>query len=406
ATASALQVSAGGGGSGSGTVTATNDGHGEKVTGAEDPPAQVFLNQPLLHVGVLAQEATADVAGDGGGVSAACAGVAGNGGSVLQIGRSRCLSPGDPITLGFADADLSKVLLVDPDSALAPLAEGNAQLASALASVTKPLMKQIQQTPLGTSSLGGSLGVVEAKCRADDNGATGSANIIDSKLTMNVAGQEVVLAQLPAHPAPNTNVTIDLDDVSGVILGAVRTQLTHALAAPGAKSGPLATLAVLPEQLQNKVVETLVQSLKQQGALKQLDQNVLHGVLNEQHRSNGKISVTAVDLSLLPAAKSFGLPALANVKIGQVTCGPNGEVTKSKEQPPVKASPSPTPEAPATTEPTKAPAVPTAVPAGMRTMPASSDSASHSLLFGGALGALLLGSVGAGIWGYRRHMGS
>src|SRR6478672_8794063 len=135
--ANALTVSVAGNENGTGNVTATNDGSGEKKTGDSAPPVSILKGQKLLNVGVLAQEATATAAG-GTGRSAACAGIAGNGGSVAQIGDSSCLNPGEPIGLSLTNLDLSHTLVVDPNSALGPLAQANAPLKAVLSQITGP----------------------------------------------------------------------------------------------------------------------------------------------------------------------------------------------------------------------------------------------------------------------------
>jgi hypothetical protein len=115
--ANAVTVSIAGNAQGTGDVTATNDGSSEKKTGDATPPLSVLGGQSLLNAGVLAQEATARKDS----TSAACAGLAGNGGSVVAIGSSRCLNPGTPVNATLGSLDLSKLVVADPASALAPL---------------------------------------------------------------------------------------------------------------------------------------------------------------------------------------------------------------------------------------------------------------------------------------------
>ena len=89
-------------GQGSGTFTATYaDGH-ETTSGTSSPPFSDPSGQQNLTGGVLAQEATARP-----GFSAACAGLAGDGGSVLNLGNSSCLKPGDLLTGSFGSLDPS-----------------------------------------------------------------------------------------------------------------------------------------------------------------------------------------------------------------------------------------------------------------------------------------------------------
>ena len=89
-------------GQGSGTFTATYaDGH-ETTSGTSKPPFSDPSGQKNLTGGVLAQEATAKP-----GFSAACAGLAGDGGSVLNLGNSSCLTPGNLLTGSFGSLDPS-----------------------------------------------------------------------------------------------------------------------------------------------------------------------------------------------------------------------------------------------------------------------------------------------------------
>ena len=332
--ANAVTVAVAGNENGSGNVTATNDGSGENKTGDTSPPISILKGQDLLNAGVLAQEASAQVR-QGAGRSAACAGITGNGGSVAQVGDSRCLNPGQPIDLSFGNLDLSDTLVIDPESALGPLAEANPGLQQVLGQISKPLAEGIADTPLAPSGLRGTLGVVEGSCLSENGSATGDANIVDTQLTLNVAGQEVVLAKLPANPPPNTRVPVNLDEATAVVLGAVKTQLEDMLASPAASgTGPLAPLGALPEALQKQVVEALVAATREQ-LLKPLGDNVLSLVLNKQSRpSEGAIRVSAIDLSVLPVAREqLGAP-LASVQIGNVVCGPNGERAAAAPAPP------------------------------------------------------------------------
>ena len=128
ASASALQIGIGGTPAEvTGEVVATNDGTGETVTGETNPPVSVLQNQALANVGVLAQEATARVATNGEGNSAACAGVAGNGGAVVGVGESQCITPGDPVGTASGSTD-------EPDSPSTESADPDADPASTSAS--------------------------------------------------------------------------------------------------------------------------------------------------------------------------------------------------------------------------------------------------------------------------------
>ena len=95
-------------------VTATNDGTGEQKTG-ETAPSIPAPGEDFFSGGVAAQEATATAEG-GTGRSAACAGIAGDGGTIVNIGESKCLAPGDQITGSLASLSAGALI----DTALAP----------------------------------------------------------------------------------------------------------------------------------------------------------------------------------------------------------------------------------------------------------------------------------------------
>lgn len=374
--ANAVELSIAGNTNGTGVATATNDGTTETRSGQTAPPLSVLKNQKLLDAGVAAQEATAGPTG----TSAACAGLAGPGGSIAQIGDTACLTPGDQLGLSATNLDLSSVLVVDPASALGPLAKANPPLQTILGGITKPLADGIQSTPLGTTSLGGTLRSIDGSCTARRTSASGGAHLVDAHLTMNVAGQEIVLANLPANPPPNTEVPVHLEKATAAILDAVQTQLQTMLASPGATS-PLAPLAALPQALQDQVITALVDATRDQ-LLKPLDQQLVHLVLNEQSRpSSNSIRVTALDLHILPAAKAQIGADLVQLRIGNVVCGPNG-AQAAPASPKHQTAP-------------KRPALPTAVSAGVAgpaTAASGDDSGTGAVL--AAFAILLTGGVG------------
>lgn len=367
------------------SVTATHDGTRESTTGDATPPISVLGNQELLNVGVLAQEATAGVGGGGRGTSAACAGLAGNGGSVAEVGDSRCLNPGEPVDLTLPNLDLTGVVAIDPESALGAVAEQlNVPLEDGLSQLTKPLAEAL--APLGNTGISGSLGAIEARCTAGPDGVSGTANIVDTKLTLNLAGQEIVLAELPANPPPNTNVLVDLDTVADTLLKAVETSVGSTLGESGA---PLVeALGTTRKQLVENVLAQVAPQLKP------LNDNLAEIVLNKQEATADRIEVTALSVRLLPAAEQFGMDSLLDLQIGNVTCGPSGEVSTPRE---------PQPDQPEKPEPKKPelPDVPTKVTSGMADAPAEDDDGGTALL-----GLLLLVAAGAGVVGYRRSMRS
>ena len=141
------------------------------------------------------------------------------------------------------------------------------------------------------------------------------------------------------------------------------------LAAPGAGTGPLAPLTQVTNAVQDQVIQGIVDATREQ-LLKPLGENVFDLVLNKQTRTgNDSIRVSAIDLSVLPAAREqLGGSPLAGVQIANVVCGPSGRV--------VAAAPAAEVAAPQS--------LPTAVSAGLATAPQEDR---HS---GVALAALMM----------------
>ena len=368
--ANALTVSVAGEENGTGNVTATHDGSREQRTGDTTPPVSVLKGQELFRGGALAQEASASVV-DGLGRSRACAGLTGNGGAEVQIGSSRCLSPGQPLGLTLGNLDLSDTLVIDPESALGPLAEANPALQTVLSGVTAPLADAVAQTPLGDTGLRGSLDAVAGSCTAGPGTASGDAHLTAARITLTVAEKQVVLAELPTRPAPNTRVPVNLEAATQAIVDAVRTQLE------GSFEGALAPLAALPQELQDQVVEALVEAAREQ-LLAPLGDNVLDLVLNKQTRTGeDQIRVSAIDLSVLPAAREQLDAPLARVQIGNVVCGPNGGVAV--------AAPAAAPSS----------SLPTGVSGGLESAPASAGPETSGTAVTLAAFALLVGAGAA-----------
>lgn len=316
AEAEALELSIAGNPFSTGVVSATNDGSGEVKKGEVTPPISVLGNQDLLDVGVLIQDAAADVEGRDG-VSEACSGVAGNGGQVAEVGESSCITPGDPVGVSIANLDLTGSVLINPESALGGLAALQPIMDQLVAPLTAAISNAL--APLGNTGLGGTLGAVEARCTADPGSAQGSANIVDSKLTVSIAGTDVDLVELPANPPPNTKVLTNLDVVLNTVLEALRTDLNNTL------NGLAAPLAAIIDPIQDTVVNELVAQIAPQ--LAPLEENILDVTLNKQTTPEpGAIEVTAIDLKLLPAASQFGQPPLVTAEIARVRCGPNDRV--------------------------------------------------------------------------------
>jgi hypothetical protein len=369
ASANALTISVAGTGQGTGTVTATNDGKNESVQGETAPPVQVLGNQQLLNAGTLAQEATATVDGAGAGASAACAGVAGQGGSVAQIGDSSCLRPGQPIGLTFANLDLSNLVVFDEDTQLAPL---NQATDPVIDQAVGPLTRQLSQAVAAQAGnggiFGGTLGAVESRCSTSaGGGANGTTTIVNGRIGATFGGQTVDLLDFPVHPAPNTRLVTDLDKVVNLFLEAVRNDLNNTL------DGQAAPLGSALDPIQEQIVNAAIGEIAPQ--LAPLEENVLSATLNAQTRpAADSISVSAIQLDVLPAARAqLGAP-LAEADLANVTCGPNGRVTRTSQ---------PLPE------------VPTVIDSG------ATGGPGHAADYALGAGALLLAGVG-GLLAYRR----
>jgi hypothetical protein len=369
ASANALTISVAGTGQGTGTVTATNDGKNESVQGETAPPVQVLGNQQLLNAGTLAQEATATVDGAGAGASAACAGVAGQGGSVAQIGDSSCLRPGQPIGLTFANLDLSNLVVFDEDTQLAPL---NQATDPVIDQAVGPLTRQLSQAVAAQAGnggiFGGTLGAVESRCSTSaGGGANGTTTIVNGRIGATFGGQTVDLLDFPVHPAPNTRLVTDLDKVVNLFLEAVRNDLNNTL------DGQAAPLGAALDPIQEQIVNAAIGEIAPQ--LAPLEENVLSATLNAQTRpAADSISVSAIQLDVLPAARAqLGAP-LAEADLANVTCGPNGRVTRTSQ---------PLPE------------VPTVIDSG------ATGGPGHAADYALGAGALLLAGVG-GLLAYRR----
>ncbi len=377
--ANAINVAVAGTGQGSGDVTATNNGSKETRTGDPTPPASLLQGGPV-NAGVLAQEATARSNGE----SAACAGVAGNGGSVAQLGDSSCLNAGEAVNTTLGTLDLSKLVVFDPTSALAP--------ANAL---TQPLIDQISgllaQVRDGAGGqfdelgLNAAFGVVEGRCTADRGGAAGSATLTDAGITVSLPGRKVTLLSLPLHPQPNTHLTTDLSDVLDLIVDGVEADLNDSF---DGQAAPLkAALAPIREQIIANVRAQLEDNLAP------LEANVLDVTLNQQVRTDGAIKVRALDLKVLPALQDQLDASLVELQIGNAACGPSGRVI--------------TPAPAAAPAPAKAAGLPKAVSAGYGSMPAeyTSDTSTPtstptSTIVLGAFAVLV--SLGAGAVTLRR----
>ena len=355
--ANAITVSLGGEKQGSGNVTAKNDGSGETKTGETTPPISVLQGQSLFKGGALAQEASAGAAGR----SAACAGLAGSGGSVVNIGGSSCLAPGDEVNGTLSSLDLSGLVIADPDSDLAPF---NA-LGAALGPVTDAIDQALAQVGDEYDNLGlvAGFGAVEGRCTASLDSADGDATLTDAGIALNVPGETITLLDFPVNPPPNTHLTTDLSAVLDAVLDAVRQQLTDGL------QGHAAPIQAVIDAAREEILNAVVPQVE--ANLGPLEENILDVILNKQSRTPGAIKVNAIDMRVLPAAEEqMGAPA-AEVQIGNVACGPNGRVAV--------AAPAAAPEG----------ALPRGVSAGLETAP-NAHSPSDGSSSGIALGAFAI----------------
>ena len=316
--ANALQVTLGGESQGTGSVVTTNDGSGETKTGDADPPVSVLPDQVLATIGVLAQDATARDDG----TSAACAGVAGDGGSVVEIGDSGCLTPGDNIALRLADLDLSVLLegeVVDGTGTLGDVLSvlGGGDLATVLAALQTGL--DDLEAEIGDAGLVLDTGEVETHCSADGDTAEGTTTLTDAGVRAVVPGVgERSLFEFDPSPAPNTDLLTDLDEVATLLLDELRTAFEDNL---DAIADPV--LGAVVDTIKTQVVDAAVAQVAPE--LAPLEDNVLHVVLNRRpdDGSAGSISVTGIAAEVLPAAAQAGAPSpLLALEIANVGCGP------------------------------------------------------------------------------------
>lgn len=383
ATATGISAHIAGQGTDTGTYKAVNNGTTETTSGTNQPALSLLQGQGLASVGTIAQDAvTAVVNGDG--TSAACAGVAGQGATLVAAGSGRCLTGGNAVALNVATLDLSQVQL----SPQLP-----AELNTVAQTLTTPLSTILQQAvgALGSPGVFIDLGAVQATCTASSGGTTGHANLADAGAYVEVptAGR-VDLVSFPAEPAPNTKVVTGLDKVVDTILNALRTQLTQGLT--GALPGDLGSaLDEIVAQVQGPLVNTVLAQIAPQ--LAPLEQNLLDGTLNKQSGEGNFIDVTALDLQVLPAAQQFIDTSLIDLKVGRVTCGPNGRVAAAAAAPPAQ---------PMKSTPAKNPIVPTSVPAGAADGSQFGDD--RSLVALAALGGLAVLAAAAGVAGFRRAL--
>lgn len=367
----------------SGTYKVTNDGTRQTATGSNEPLISALGGQSFIQAGTLAQDATTSVV-DGAGRSAACAGLAGDGATLAEAGDGTCLTPGNNAEINAGTIDLSDLQVVRADLLAGLDQQLQAALQPLLDAVLPAVSDGLEQalTALGDLDVTLDLGAIQSQCTASLGTADGDSQLVDSGLSVTIAGTKVDLVSLPVNPPPNTKVLTDLDVVVDAVLDGVREQLDTGLGGVLAPAGPLT------QQLQDALVENVISALAPQ--LAPLEDNLLDGTLNKQVRpTEDSIEVTALDLAVVPAAADFGVDLL-DLEIGKTTCGPSARVGT----PPTTPTPTPTPT------------VPTSVPAGEDAAPAAvtGDGSVNDLLATGALAGLAILAGGAGVAAYRRAL--
>jgi len=384
ASGNAVQLTLLGNTQGTGTFSATNDGHGEHTSGSNQPALTLLGGQDLVSAGALFQDATAQVAGHSG-TSAGCAGLAGDGATLVAIGDSRCITPGQNLQVDLGKVDLAQLVanvkIVDSQQPQDALPGPQQQLADGLSPVLTQLNDALAQArdQLGDASLFLATDAVQGVCHASAGTASGSADLADVDLYAVLPGQPepVYLAKLPVDPAPNTRVPVQLDSLLDAVVDALKTNF--ATIAQRKLAGVIPTLDQLKKVLHSASAQIAPR-------LKPIGDNLVNLTLNEQSRpAAGSIAVTALDLNVLPAANEQAGMTVFNLKVGNVTCGPNGAITEAPTVP--------------RTKPQAHPRVPRSIPAGEADVPGGA-----SRLAAAGLGVLLLASAGAGIVTYRRRV--
>lgn len=379
AEATALSVTVASTPSDSGSFSSTHDGTRETTSGSDEPAISVATGQAFAQAGTLAQDARTRVQGEQG-YAEACAGLAGDGATVVGVGESGCLTPGQNVRLNAGTVDLTGLQIVRAEF----LAGLDQQLQDALAPVLDPLFTGLsdglEQALTGLGDLGVFLdaGVIQSQCTAGPGTSVGSAQIVDAAAYVEIDGTRLDLVALPVDPGPNTHVVTDLGAVTQVVLDAVRTELETAV------TGALAPLGAAVDE-----ATVLAEALGQIGEqLAPLEDDVLDIVLNKQDQiAADEIEVTALDLSVLPASEEFDVE-LVGAQIGTSHCGPTGRVGTPTTEP----SPDPTdPPAP----------VPTSVPAGVETAGADGGMGTAGNL---SLAGLLALAGAAGVASWRRSL--
>lgn len=305
----------------SGTYKATYDGKSTSTTGTSKPLVSALSGQTLVSNGALTQEADASKK-NGKSFSEACAGLVGDGTGNVGVGSGRCLQGDGIVHLDLGTLDLSQFRVSKSD-----LYKGmDDKVAKQIAPVQGPVAKVVDSAlakataAAGHPSLRIDLRSAESACQAFGASTAGDATLNDASAyaTVPVKGN-VPLLDLPAHPQPNAKLVTNLGPVVASIVSQVRTTVLNTVRAA---LKPVLTLNdKLVDQIVNQIVDQATAKVKD--AFSPLQENVLDLTLNKQVQTKKGISVTAIDLDVLPAAQKLLKTDIAHVAVGQSVCGPN-----------------------------------------------------------------------------------
>jgi hypothetical protein len=284
-------------------------GTDQAAVGDNRPALTVLGAQDLVSAGVLAQDAIADDAGS----AQACAGVAGDGATLVEVGDSGCLQPGDALRLHLATLDLSS--LVD-----AELVTGSGELGGLLglllpdtrAAVVDALDLAIGDVAaqLGESELTLDAGLIQAACRVDGAAApSGSSTLVDAAIHLTAPdGAAVELVDLDASPSGPLSAA--LPDLTSSVTDALTQALDQRLDALGPVLG-----GVLKGELVSFTLEQLRPALDDLEGV-----GVLSVLLDDQTLTADTLDVTALQVSALQALATYGGPAVLDLDLADVGC--------------------------------------------------------------------------------------
>lgn len=307
AKADVFKANVGGQLGGTGAYVAVNDGVLQHVEGVKVPELPLIGSQNILAGSVLAQDAVASDSG----FSAACAAILGQGGAIKIGADQSCLLSGDgkfSVSLGSVkQLGLGSVLGGEGlglDALNLDNVTGNLGLLEGLplaSDLNLPVLSDLDLSALDLSTLKAldlstlpdvGLKIVgralSSECLATPADNFGRATPVKAQLVATVAGQDVLLANLPSTGS------IDLD------LNTLLTKVQSAL--------PVGSLPAVGDltQVLGTVLATLPTDALQQVQLAKVGVGV-------QRESVGKISVTALSVD-------SQFPGILQLRLGQVEC--------------------------------------------------------------------------------------